>query len=1372
MFQGSSIWSVPRVLQIAEDFNGAYRVKTIGELLAQETPPFEGKRHYVMKAAGSEFAGKKISLKPFDECFRGDDSPIQSAAEWGTLLKHWQLDSAASTDTPDTPVGTDHNHDDLYYRKGVVDQSLIDLGNQLEQEFNTALANHTHDGRYYLKQQVDDAISNHNHDGRYYLKSEVDQSQINQNSLIQGNTTEINKLKKPVRVVRLFGPPERYDTIFEIMEGVYEGGVLNYEGSVETVPTDPVGQVITKYFNNILVRGNGGSLVLPNTKAVELYGTYIENLSILGDGKLKTGFYNGARPVIIRQGRLSNLTIVAGTTVILEDVEGIGKINTSNPVNQVSGAGNLILRGRTPDITNVAGSTVTITREGLGGTTIPATAIENLTEVVQDIVGALIVQGNGALVSYNDNEGKLTVGFDGVQNPGGEGVDAEAVRDILGFTLKGFGVVSVVADDANNTVTVYSSATQNQPDSYLLNRANHYNTVPASVVTGLGQAAYTNDFNHLFNKPPLSALRQWAPVFEYFEEPLSADFKAQVPAGNVGLLMVGVVNGYFLKRSDYAVAGTELTVTNTEDLVAGDIVYGVAIMNGADPGNVEVDLSDYYTKEQGDFRYELKGQGGKNYDADIAALQQRIDTLVNGAPAALDTLQEIADQIANDQNGVAGILARLQAHDNSLQNHEGRIQANTTTINSLLAALGNMGMLLTGDKSSFVAAINELKLRIDNKTDKGSIGITGLGREVRLYEGAAVGSSFFVALNELYTSKAALEQKIINGQLETGLQYVFIDPNGNHIVSFHAVRANLPGAIGTRYQLGSGGASFIAHEAVRVKWANNLLSWEPFTATDGGEAYNDEPIKTRLTNIETQLSTQIFYVSPNGNDANTGLATDQAWATIARVNAATEVGPGDSVAFFGGVEYQGTLLPKAGQPGRRISYTSYGGQRATIVGSAANGCEVKQSNCILFELNFKGINQTPLQTHGVFIAPDTTAINNILISNCNMFEFGGMGLYGYPTTQTASYNIVVAYCEFHDNQENGCSLIGNYDVWPVFRNNTTYMHHCKAYRNTGYEGKKNGHTGSGIIIGSGLNSVIEYCEAYDNGGFNGANAGGPMAIWMFDCLNCKIQYCEAHHQKNGRSGTARVDGGGFDIDGGCEGCIVQYCYSHDNDGCGQAFLEYGSANQFKNNHIRFNISINDARCSSHEVGAFEYWTAAPNSLDCFCYNNLFYQDNASSITFQRATIGSINSNGNTIQNLQVFNNIFVVNGQSLSIYNSATTGFYGTYFNNIYFAVNGADLNFSPNGITSDPKLWKLYQPAVTVGATVHDNMHNFLNAYQLKANSPAVKVGYIPPFPLPERDFFGVKYGISPGLCIGPHNVDAIAIPAGVQIISYDTNI
>ncbi len=77
-----------------------------------------------------------------------------------------------------------------------------------------------------------------------------------------------------------------------------------------------------------------------------------------------------------------------------------------------------------------------------------------------------------------------------------------------------------------------------------------------------------------------------------------------------------------------------------------------------------------------------------------------------------------------------------------------------------------------------------------------------------------------------------------------------------------------------------------------------------------------------------------YYVdSSAGDDAATGLAPEQAWKTLARVNSA-DIQPGDTVRLRRGRSWRGSLVPASGREGEPVTYTSYGeGPKPRILGS-------------------------------------------------------------------------------------------------------------------------------------------------------------------------------------------------------------------------------------------------------------------------------------------------------------------------------------------------------------------------------------------------------------------------------------------------------
>ncbi|GAB3988925.1 hypothetical protein [Nocardioides marmoraquaticus] len=95
----------------------------------------------------------------------------------------------------------------------------------------------------------------------------------------------------------------------------------------------------------------------------------------------------------------------------------------------------------------------------------PSSTISDFTEAVQDVLGASLV-GSGVAVTYDDAAGTVTLAAAGA-------TDLEAVRDAIGVALVGVGNIGVAVDDAANTITISTTATQNATDASLRDRGTH-----------------------------------------------------------------------------------------------------------------------------------------------------------------------------------------------------------------------------------------------------------------------------------------------------------------------------------------------------------------------------------------------------------------------------------------------------------------------------------------------------------------------------------------------------------------------------------------------------------------------------------------------------------------------------------------------------------------------------------------------------------------------------------------------------------------------------------------------------------------------------------------------------------------------------------
>lgn len=332
-----------------------------------------------------------------------------------------------------------------------------------------------------------------------------------------------------------------------------------------------------------------------------------------------------------------------------------------------------------------------------------------------------------------------------------------------------------------------------------------------------------------------------------------------------------------------------------------------------------------------------------------------------------------------------------------------------------------------------------------------------------------------------------------------------------------------------------------------------------------------------------------FYVSPAGDDTNDGLSPKTAWKTTGKVNEiAWEPGfaPGETILFEGGQSFTGTLFFQTdrtkGLSDQPIILSSYGQGRAKIVVAASEGLVVYVPARAAAGLGFVVRNlifvgdgaldeDTGRMAHGILMWTEKVdSVDLFHVEGCEVTGFSGNGMYTGRAT-TAAYVTGV-----------------------VVRNSV-------AHHNPGFPNLPDP-SGSGIVLSGTENAVLEHSIAYENGSKN-TNSAGPVGLWSYDAKGTVIQFNESYRNRTGRG-----DGGGFDIDGGCTGCTLQYNYSHDNDGAGFLLAQYKQAPPFFQNTIRYNISQNDA---GKHLAAITIWGASTSTgaRDSAIYNNTVYISN-------------------------------------------------------------------------------------------------------------------------------------------------------------------
>jgi hypothetical protein len=518
-----------------------------------------------------------------------------------------------------------------------------------------------------------------------------------------------------------------------------------------------------------------------------------------------------------------------------------------------------------------------------------------------------------------------------------------------------------------------------------------------------------------------------------------------------------------------------------------------------------------------------------------------------------------------------------------------------------------------------------------------------------------------------------------------------------------------------------------------------------------------------------------YYLSPSGSDRNTGTSSTAPWQTITKLNSVTLL-TGDKVLFQGGQTFSGkvTLIDEDhGTAAEPITFSSYGTGRATINGGNNEAFDAYNTYGIKIDnLNFAGSGRTTNSKNGISFYNDLAGnvkLSFVHINNVDVSGFGDNGINVGGWNNISGFNDVrITNANSHDNGKGGISTYGQ--LKGAITN--VYVGYSKGYNNTGIATATT-NTGSGIVLGNVDGGIVEYSLAYNNGALCNANECAA-GIWTYDSNNIVIQHNESYNNKTGSG----VDGDGFDLDQNVSNSIVQYNYSHGNDGHGYLLSTVLNGGEHQNNHIRYNISENDDR-KVYGGGAITLWG---NITSDHVYNNTIYispngvgPTNAVTASYRPGELKT----GQTFFR----NNIFITSSTSKFIDNSmAPTGtpnlvfqqndYYtpdssikikwaGTTYTSLssWRAATGQEKNGSADtGLTLNPQL---NNPGT--GGTVGNaaSLTN-LSAYKLLGTSPLINKGLnLNSFSISPGniDYYGNSLPQGNGFDFGAHEVESSAI-------------
>jgi hypothetical protein len=420
-----------------------------------------------------------------------------------------------------------------------------------------------------------------------------------------------------------------------------------------------------------------------------------------------------------------------------------------------------------------------------------------------------------------------------------------------------------------------------------------------------------------------------------------------------------------------------------------------------------------------------------------------------------------------------------------------------------------------------------------------------------------------------------------------------------------------------------------------------------------------------------------------GSDTNSGTCSPyHPWKTISRVNTGPtgKYQPGDVVSFMGAQTFPGevnlsstniggTDAQRAANP---ITVNSFGTGRATISsGATANGLYIfNVAGVHVTNINFVGSSfgaSGGYQSGIAFSSDLATKLTYAYVDHVTIRGYRWDGIYVIGNNVGSGYNnvsidSVVIYNCGHD----GIDIAGQ-STPPAYSMSNVYVGHSHIYNIAGIPGETAG-SGQPVNLFNGVNGgTVEYTTTHDSGQQNSPQYFGPVGISATGSTYITFQFNEVYNQHTGP--TSLADGDGFDLDAGVTNSVMQYNYSHNNDGAGFLLCGGGAAPN-SNNAVRYNISENDGR---NNFGGANKYGGITVIGDCGggsqglgpeqIYNNTVYMSGTGSSPAVR-----VFPQDGAVNDVQFNNNILITSNALPQVELTSTTPVSGlSFISNLYY---------------------------------------------------------------------------------------------------------
>lgn len=361
------------------------------------------------------------------------------------------------------------------------------------------------------------------------------------------------------------------------------------------------------------------------------------------------------------------------------------------------------------------------------------------------------------------------------------------------------------------------------------------------------------------------------------------------------------------------------------------------------------------------------------------------------------------------------------------------------------------------------------------------------------------------------------------------------------------------------------------------------------------------------------MATNYYLDADTGSDKNKGTSAKKAWQTLQKVNA-TVLKPGDTLFIKSGTVYAGQLATTgSGSAEAPIVIQSYGGvekPRIDASGTFQAALVLKNQEYIQvsgLELTNTAATRIPKQSGLLIQALDAGVLHQIKVSDLYIHDVngslvkkqgGGMGIEirnGGKTIKSRFDGLVVENCHIVRTERNG--IIFNSDFWSRdkwFPSTGVVIRRCLLEEVPG----------DGIVPLGCEGALVEY-NVMRNCTRLLPDGEAAAGIWPWSSDHTLIQYNEVSDHK------APWDAQGFDCDYNSVGTVIQYNYSHDNEG---GFLLVCSPSDQRmpwsvgndSSVVRHNLSVNDGfRTSGIHAGFSPAMHITGPVTNTQIYNNVF-----------------------------------------------------------------------------------------------------------------------------------------------------------------------